>query len=249
MDLLANNALLWLGKCADGKTKAFLLNLAADQSEDGVLRTVALFAYLRAADPEEAKDACIRFLAGESRNIDRLSVYADSETIYDETDPTNTNKRQAILAALLVAANREEEKIGFMEADRVLSKRSDAYRRSRERLTMLERHSLELPTANVHTDRDLKAALQEARRFKARTSVSTNLAALKHRDFSQALPNDDWASLVIPPPAAPADGTTPEDKPWPTGRTGRIALGVTALVALAAAGVWVFRRRRGASRP
>ncbi len=56
---------------------------------------------------------------------------------------------------------REEGKIGFVEVDRILAMRSDTYRRSHERLAMLERHSLEPPTKNLYTDADLKAALAD----------------------------------------------------------------------------------------
>lgn len=65
----------------------------------------------------------------------------------------------------MVAAAHEEGKIGFVEVDRIIAMRSDTYRRSRERLALLEHHSLAPPTRNLYTDADLGIALAEARKF------------------------------------------------------------------------------------
>lgn len=238
-----------LPMCGDRADKTFLLDYADSKEKDSVTRAIAVSSYLRIANAEEARDALIRFLVGKERmgSLERLSIYNYAKVSFEVS--ASAEKRAAILAALVSAANREEGKIEFMKADRILAERSAAYLRSRERLAMLERHSLEPPTANVHTDRDLKAALEEARQFQARTSVSTNLTALMARDFNQPLSDDGWAALIIPPSAEPASGAVREDKLRPTRRTRRIALGVTALVALAAVGVWVFIRQQKASRP
>lgn len=243
MEMRRYRSIMGLAACADEATKTFFLEMATGKPTDSYVRMNAILSYLRVADAEESSGALLRFLVGQDRMefMERLSVYQFAGMAYDDADPANTAKRQAILAALLVAVNREEEKIAFVEVDRILSRRSDAYRRSRERLALLERHSLEPPTTAVHIDRDLKAALDEARKLKAYTTVNTNLAALQARDFDQPLPKDDWADLTLPPP---------ENEP-PQGR--RIALyvlgGMTALVALAASGVWVLKRRRKASPP
>jgi hypothetical protein len=117
---------------------------------------------------------------------------------------------------------------------------------------MLKRHSFEPPTPNVYTDRDLKAALPESRKFKPHTSVNTNLAALKMRDFNQPLapeeiekwggtlraaaPESEFAVAAAPPSA----GASRLIGAWP------YTVGGVAALALAAAGFWMFKRRKAA---
>lgn len=248
-DQVANNALLWLGACADVKTKGFLLGVATDESKDSVLRRCAISSFLRAADAEQAKQALIRFLTGEDR-VDammRLSVYEYARMAYDKA---SADKRQAIAAALFVAAAHEEGKIEFMEADRILSVRSDAYRQSRERLTLLERHSLEPPTSNLYTDRDLKAALSEARRVRTRTRISTNLDLLGNWNPGQPLPQTNGTSVDITVPsreALPAPPPSNGDAKWTSARI--LCIGGASVLAIAAGSVWMARRRRRALRP
>ncbi len=90
-----------------------------------------------------------------------------------------------------------------MKVDKILAERSATYRYSRERLAMLERHSLAPPTTNLYTDRDLKAALQECRKYKTHTNISTNLAALKTRNFNLPLPAGATNELTDPVPVPP----------------------------------------------
>lgn len=250
--LLANNALFLLGKYADNTTKSFLLSLAADKSKDGILRTVALSSYLHAADAEEAKGVLLRFLAGDYLGIDPLSVYSNAAEVYDHTPLEDGAKRRAIIAALMVAAAREEGKIGFVEVDRILAMRSDTYRRSHERLAMLEHHSLEPPTKNLYTDADLKAALAESRNYRSHTSVNTNAAMLQAIDFNEERPADDaetWGGkLVIPSQEAMLvpRGVQPETAEpqvrsgrWRTASLGGLAVVVTAFV------LFILHRRAG----
>ena len=145
---------------------------------DGSLRLEALHGYLLLANAEEMRDILTRFLVGEDRMgiMDRLSIYSFAEETHDETD--DLEKRAAILGALAVAADREEEKIAFMKADRILSLRNGVYRRSRERLAMLERHALEPPTSNLYTDQDLAAALKTSRKIRDHSHVETNFEAI-----------------------------------------------------------------------
>ena len=184
-------ALFCLGLSADQATKQMLMTTAQDISNETRLRKQAIATYLRAADAEEAKNALLRFLVEEDRmsHMDRLSIY---EYILMAWEAASPEKKAAILAALIAAANKEEGKIEFMKVDKILAERSAAYRRSRERLAMLERHGLEPPTTNLYTDRDLKAALEESRKYKSHTSITTNLSALKTRNFN--LPQLDLAT-------------------------------------------------------
>lgn len=246
---LMTRAALWLGVCSDKATKAFLLDVATDASKDGFLRTTAFSSYFRNADAEETRDALLKFLVGDSRDINRLSVYSHALEVYNKTAAEDVSKRRAIITALTVAAAREEGKVGFVEVDRILAMRSDAYRRSRERLALLERHSLEPPTQNLYTDSDLKAALAEARKFKTYTSVNTNAVLLKAHEFGQDLTADateTWGGqLIVPDPEAEfAPRVIQSDAPAARSRSvWHWAAGASAL-AVVAAGIWQLRQRR-----
>lgn len=185
--LRAMRSLTGLGICADDGSKQLLISLATEASNIQDLRLRALAAYLQAADPEETKNALLRFLVEGDRmdSMARLGVYGYARMAYDVA---SSKKRAAITAALIAAANKEECKIEFMKVDKILAERSETYRLSRQRLAMLERHSLEPPTNNLYTDRDLKAALKECRKYRTHTNVSTNLAAFKARNFNLPLP-------------------------------------------------------------
>jgi hypothetical protein len=189
--LRAMRSLTGLGICADNDTKQLLLSRATEVSDVRDMRMRSLAAYLQAADPEETKNALLRFLVEGDRmdSMARLGVYEYARMAYDVASP---EKKAAILAALITAANKEEGKIEFMKVDKILAERSATYRYSRERLAMLERHSLAPPTTNLYTDRDLKAALQECRKYKTHTNISTNLADLKTRNFN--VPQPDLAT-------------------------------------------------------
>lgn len=133
-------------------------------------------------------------------SMERMSLYAYASMAYDDA---SSEKKASILIALLAAAAMEEGKIMFMKVDTILAERSAAYRLSRERLAMLEHHSLEPPTTNLYTDRDLKAALAESRNYTQHTSVSTNLASLAAQNFNLPKPglltnNADRASPENP---------------------------------------------------
>ena len=251
--MIVEGVLGCLPMCGDSVDKTLLLDLAADKTKDGFLRTIAVGSYLRAADPVEARDALLRFLAEENIGINKLPIYSHAREVFDKTPPEDTAKRRAIIAALMVAAAHEDGKIGFVEVDRIVAMRSDTYRRSRERLALLERHSLEPPTRNLYTDDDLKAALAQARKFRAHTSVNTNADQLKAHLFDQK-PNTDgsekWGGFLITP-SAEAEFTprgVPSVKPglyrhsiWPW------LAGILGL-ALGATGIWRLSHRRRANR-
>jgi len=200
--LRAKRSLTGLGLCADDAAKQLLLGIASQPSDVMDIRMRALAAYLQASDAEESKTVLLQFLVEGDRldSMARLNLYGHARTAYDAASP---EKKSAILAALIAATNKEEGKIEFMKVDKILAERSTAYRRSRERLAMLERHSLEPPTNNLYTDRDLKAGLAECRKYKAHTSISTNIAALKTRNFNLPLPAGATNELTAPVPAPP----------------------------------------------
>jgi len=190
----------WLPVCGNIPVKSFLMDFAVTKENDYLNRRYAVLSYLRLADPEESKNILLRFLVEADRvdSMSRLSIYGFAKMAYDTASP---EKKASILAALLAAASREEGKIEFMKVDKILAEKSAAYRLSRERLAMLERHSLEPPTTNLYTDRDLKASLEECRKYKTHTSISTNLAALKTRNFNLPQPAGTTNELTDPVPA------------------------------------------------
>ena len=234
----------WLPVCGDMPVKDFLLDYAAARENDYLNRSVAVLSYLRIADSEEAKNALLRFLVEGDRmdNMARLKLYGHARTAYDAAAP---EKKAAILAALIAAANKEEGKIEFMKVDKILAERSAAYRCSRERLAMLERHSLEPPTTNLYTDRDLKAAIEESRKYKSHTSISTNLVALKSRDFNLPLP----VSATNEVNETATESTEPKEGVEKNKAKTANPIGVLSLIGGAAAlilglGLWLLSRKR-----
>jgi hypothetical protein len=252
---LVDSVIRWLPSCKGIPIKDFLLAHAASKERHRHIRRAALISYLRIADAQETRDVLLHFLAGERCGVDPLSVYSHAAATYDQTPPEDEAKRRAIIAALMVAAAREDGKIGFVEVDRILSMRSDTYRRSGERLALLEHHSLEPPTRNLYTDADLKAALAESRRYRKHTSVNTNAALLQAHDFSgEHTPAnaEKWGgALVTPSPEVIfAPRGVPAPKPALYRRSIRHwLLGIAGLGGLVAAfALWRnLRRKRGSA--
>ena len=248
-DLMTRVA-IWLGVCADDATKAFLLDLAADKSKDGFLRTIAIDSYLRAADANEARDALVRFLVGSDRmasDMDRSGIYAVAYTAWEGSSP---GKKLAICGALQVGLAHETTHWVFCSGDRWLSGMSLKYARSEERLALLERmYAAPVPDGELFDKRSLAPQLDEARRLDERTSVNTNLLTVVARDFNQPLSEEDLVGLAVPPPATSMSAAAPHEGSARAGRSGLYAFGGAAAAALAAVGVWLIIRRRKASRP
>lgn len=245
LDMLrAKRSLTGLGLCADDATKQLLLGIASQFSDVMDIRMRALAAYLQASNAEEAKNALLRFLVEGDRmdSMARLGVYGYARMAYDVASP---EKKAAILAALIAAANKEEGKIEFMKVDKILAERSAAYRRSRERLAMLERHSLEPPTNNLYTDRDLKAGLEECRKYKVHTSISTNIADLKTRNFN--LPLSVSAANDVAEAASESTDTKAggeHNQAEKTKSIGVLSIIGGAVVLILGLGFWHLARRR-----
>lgn len=231
---LIEGVLTWIPKCENKSVKAILMDYAIPKDNDSLNRTLAVLSYLRIADADEAKEALLRFLVNEDRmnGIARLSLYSHAQTVYEQA---LLKKKAAILAALLVAAQKEEGKIEFMMVDKILSERSTMYRQSLERLRLLEQHSKEPPTTNLYTDRDLKAALDEARSYSGYTILGTNLAALALLDSPQL-------HQIVP---SPAIIQREMDKKIAKRRLSIIGSILVAGLATAT-GFWVYRRKRKA---
>ena len=224
----------WLGVCADDQAKGLLLQISTNESDSPLTRVYAVASYLRAADPEESKNALLRFLVSDDRmdGMARLSLYSHAQALYEDASP---DKKASILAALLASAQKEGGKIEFMKVDKILSERSPMYRQSQERLRLLEQHSREPPTTNLYTDRDLKAALDEARSYSGYTILGTNLAALALLDSPQL-------HQIVP---SPAIIQREMDKKIAKRRLSIIGSILVAGLATAT-GFWVYRRKRKA---
>lgn len=248
--LRRENAVRELGVCADDTTKTFLLDLAADASKEGFLRTIAGAAYLNIGDTKEVKMALRQFLIGEERMDDqmRIVIYQNTQMAWHEAN--SIEKKAAILAALYAALSEESPPWVFRVGDQIVQEMSPRYANSKQRLALLERAlAYPFPERRQRTKRELESRLEAMRKLKGFSTVNTNLAVLQERDFNQPLPEDDWMALAITPPEAPAVGVPPENEPPQGRRSALYAIGGTALLALGGAGVLVFRKRHGASRP
>ena len=243
--LRRENAIRELGVCADNSTKAFLLDLAADKVADGFLRTIAIDAYLRAADAQEAMDVLLRFLVGEDRiasDMDRSEIFTYADTVWRESPP---EKKLAICEALQVGLAHESTHWVFRTGDGWLCGLSPKYARSKERLAMLNQMYVKPAPNDRFWDRQsLAPQLEAARRLKTHTSVNTNLATAAARDFNKPLTEEDLADLAIPPMEPSATDKASQAKPLCTKRIGIFAIGGVTAFTLIVVGVWSFQKRR-----
>jgi hypothetical protein len=140
-------AITWLGRCADGPTKEFLMEVALDGTKGEVYRNMAVEAYIHAADAQQVKDALTRFLV-ETRVIPH-STYLFAVRTYEEAEG-DKQKREAIIAALTAAAlEREEDRGYFAEADAHFARQDKAYAKSPQRKEALKQMNLSPPSEPV----------------------------------------------------------------------------------------------------
>jgi hypothetical protein len=245
--LRRENAVRELGSCTCENTKTFLLEVAADKTEDGILRTIAVGSYLRAADAGEARDILLRFLVGDDR-MDlggRTSICSHAQTAFMEADAA---KRAAILESLYVGLSQEENKCNFHVYDDILSELSSDYVHSHQRLAILEKliDAPPLCKADEFVMPNLMKKLKELQKTRRTTNINTNLSALKKRDFNQPLPEEERSALETPPDAPDAGGTAQEEQAE-TRRKGLCPLAAVAGL-LAAIALWLgLRKKRGSA--
>jgi len=175
-------SIIWLGYCADEETKRFLIDVATDDMKSDDYRIAAIGSYIQCADAQQTRDALIRFLV--DTRIRPYSTYLQAMRVYDESED-DAQKREAIVASLIVALAREENKVEFAERDKMLAARNKEYATSAQRLAMVQRMSKLPPSQSRDTDPDLKAALKSFRFRFFKTNVSTNLTELMARDFTK----------------------------------------------------------------
>ncbi len=241
---IVEGVLACLPMCGDIPVKEFLLEYAVTKEKDSVTRGIAVLSLLRVADAEEAKAALIRFLVGEEKMDDmtRLSLYQYAQMAWHEAD--SMEKKAAILAALYLALSAESPPWVFRVGDQIVREMSPRYANSKERLVLLERALAQpFPERRERTKRELASRLEEIRKLTILTTINTNLAVLQARDFNQPLSEEELADLTIPPPVASVADEPAQDKPQRPTRTGRYVIGGAAILALAAAVVWVLSRR------
>ena len=139
-------------------------------------------AYIRNADAQQARDALVCFFIDMKGK--HYAPYSSAIAAYDESEG-DPQKREAIVASLIVALAREENKDIFVRKDKQLAERSREYATSAQRLDMLKRMSKLPPSKARDTDPDLKKALASFRFRFFKTNVSTNLTELMARDFGK----------------------------------------------------------------
>jgi len=176
-----SRSISWLGYCADESAKELLMDIATNGTEDKWLRSNAIIAYIQRADAQQVRDALARFLIGDMK-VNPYITYLYTFGAYDEAE-SDPQKREAIVASLIVALTREDNKSRFAKMDKELAARSKEYAESSQRLAMVQRMSKLPPSQSRDTDPDLKTALDSFQSLTKLTSVSTNLTELMARDF------------------------------------------------------------------
>ena len=175
------NSIVWLGYCANAEAKELLMDIATNDTKAETYRIAAIGSYIQCADAQQTRDALVRFLV--DTRIRPYSTYLQAMRVYDESE-NDAQKREAIVASLIVALAREEHRGLFGEMDKSLAERSKDYATSRQRLAILQRMN-KLPPTNRYGDSHgrLDPALASFRFRFFKTNVSTNLTELMARDF------------------------------------------------------------------
>jgi len=242
---LVDGVIRWLPKCKGIPVKDFLLAYAASDEKHRHTRQAAIRSYLRVADAEETKKALLRFLAEGDRmdSQSRSTIIWSTLMVYQDA---TAEKKRAIVESLCVALAGEDHKWLFRVYDDVLCQISPHYRHSLQRRDILARlvKAPALCKADDYAMPELEEKLREIEKANLHTTISTNLSALKERDFSQPLPEEERIALEMPPDAPHAGGTAQEE----SAETRRKWLCPLAAVAglLAVFVLWfVLRRKRG----
>ena len=177
-----SNAIEWLGYYADEPTKRLLLDIASDDTIARDYRIPAITASIQCAGAQQVRDVLLRFLI--DMKVKPYSAYLCAIRVHDESED-DPQKREAILASLMVVLAREEDKIDFASADKKLAERSKEYATSSQRLAMLQRMSKLPPSPFDRANHDISDARKSFRFRLFKTNVSTNMTELMARDFSK----------------------------------------------------------------
>lgn len=186
----------WLPKCGDIPVKEFLMSYATMKENDSWLRRSAILSSLRIADAEEAKNVLLRFLV-EGDRMDsqaRSSICQHAWTAFMDASP---EKKAAILESLYAALSHEDNKWLFRVYDDILCKISKEYANSHQRLAILKRliNTPSLCKVDDYAMPELQEKLKALQKIHLSTNISTNLVALKARNFN--LPQPDLSTNSV----------------------------------------------------
>jgi hypothetical protein len=242
---LVDGVIRWLPKCKGIPVKDFLLAYAASDEKHRHTRQAAIRSYLRVADAEETKKVLLRFLAEGDRmdSQSRSTIIWSTLMVYQDA---TAEKKRAIVESLCVALAGEDHKWLFRVYDDVLCQISPHYRHSLQRRDILARlvKAPALCKADDYAMPELEEKLREIEKANLHTTISTNLSALKERDFSQPLPEEERIALETPPNAPDATDAA-QEKPAKTRCKGGYPLAAVAGL-LAVFVLWFgLRRKRG----
>ena len=188
----------WLPKCGDIPVKEFLMSYATTKENDSWLRRAAILSYLRLADPGETKNALLRFLVEGERMDDyaRSSIYVYAKMVWDTASPER--RRPSSMRYVLHPWNR-------LTGSSKMRQEADChelrYKDSIEREAML-RHQLTIPFSPYYGDlkEQMEKEVVRLKKLKNRPAISTNIAALKARDFNLPLPDsetNEYTNVVL----------------------------------------------------
>ena len=244
---LVDGVIRWLPKCKGIPVKDFLLAYAASDEKHRHTRQAAIRSYLRVADAEETKKALLRFLAEGDRmdSQSRSTIIWSTLMVYQDA---TAEKKGAIVESLCAALAGEDHKWLFRVYDDVLCQISPHYRHSLQRRDILARlvKAPALCKADDYAMPELEEKLREIEKANLHTTISTNLSALKERDFSQPLPEEERITLETPPNAPDATDAA-QEKPAKTRCKGGYPLAAVAGL-LAVIVLWfVLRGKRGSA--
>jgi len=187
----------------------------------------------------------LRFLAEGDRmdSQSRSTIIWSTLMVYQDA---TAEKKRAIVESLCVALAGEDHKWLFRVYDDVLCQISPHYRHSLQRRDILARlvKAPALCKADDYAMPELEEKLREIEKANLHTTISTNLSALKERDFSQPLPEEERIALETPPNAPDATDAA-QEKPAKTRCKGGYPLAAVAGL-LAVFVLWFgLRRKRG----
>jgi flagellin-specific chaperone FliS len=244
---LVDSVIRWLPRCKGIPIKDFLLANAASEERHCNIRHAAILSYLRVADAEEARNILLRFLVGEDRmdSQARSSILEHAHTAYREAE---LGKKRAIIESLYASLASEDAKWLFRVYDRILTRLSPQYASSEQRRDILRRLIQAKPTckADEYAMEGLQNMLRSLEETTPHTSINTNLAVLRERDFSQPSSADENIALEIPPDTPAVVGTV-QEKPSRGAHKGIYAVAAVAGL-LAAFGLWLsLRGKRGSA--
>jgi hypothetical protein len=195
--LRAMRSITGLGRCADEETKQLLRKLSTDLSTPKVVRMRAVEAYLQSADPEETKNALLRSLVGEERmdSQDRSSICEYARMVFVAAD---SEKKEAIIHALILALSREDNKWLFRVYDNILCEMSKDYANSRQRLDIVKRliSAPSLCKVDDYVMPELQEKLKILQKTRLNINISTNIEAIKARNFNVPLQADETNELI-----------------------------------------------------